>query len=369
MSVAEAANRLASRDFVRIVAHADADGVGAAACLCSALSEAGVGYHFTALDDPADVVSEEADVFCDLGAQYLDGVDGVVIDHHPPQGEPADSVLTGTDAPSSSVAAHRVALRISSGDPVAALVGAIGDSVPIDDVSDIVDELASEDAEVDEGIRLAGDDPVEALTYSTHPFTRLSGDHSAAREFVDGVEDNLPTAVVLLALSNENANPEAAASLVGDVHRLPTGTTVHALSRYVETCAVSGHHGLALSTCLNPGAHLEEARSTWRAFESTLIEEVREARVEDGDPSFAYTDGVTDTGAVADVMRDWVTGDVVVVGENEASFRAEAFDCGRVAREAARAAGGDGGGHESRAGASFDAPRETFVEAVKEALV
>jgi len=67
-------------------------------------------------------------------------------------------------------------------------------------------------------------------------------------------------------------------------------------------------------------------------------------------------------------MHDWVVGDLVVLNEGgEASFRGS-FDCERVAREAAQAVGGDGGGHPSRAGASFDVRRDEFVAAVKEAL-
>jgi len=139
MSVQEAAERLASSDFLRVVGHADADGVSAAACLCSALTDAGVGYQFTALEDPSDVVTQNADVFCDLGAQYLDELgDPVVVDHHPPRGN-FDGVLVGTEEPSSSIAAHRVGSRLSSGDPVAALVGAIGDGVALDEVSSVVD--------------------------------------------------------------------------------------------------------------------------------------------------------------------------------------------------------------------------------------
>lgn len=368
MSVQEAAERLASSEFLRVVGHADADGVSAAACLCSALTDAGVGYRFTALEDPSDAATQNADVFCDLGAQYLDEInDAVVIDHHPPRGE-FDGILVGTEAPSSSVAAHRVALRISSGDPVAALVGAIGDGVPLDEVSDIVDEAVESDAERDEGLRLAGDDAVEGLTYSTHPFTRLSGRYDEAREFVDDVGDDLSTAVVLLALTQEAANPDAVEALAGEIYRLPSGVSLHELSRYVETCAVSGKHGLAFSVCLDPDTHLEEARKAWRTFESTVIENVRDAKVKEKSPSFAYVDGGFDTGAVADVMHDWLTGDVVVVNEDgEASFRGS-FDCERVAREAAQTVGGDGGGHPSRAGASFDVPRNEFVVAVKEAL-
>jgi hypothetical protein len=370
MSAVEAAGRLASSDFVRVVAHADADGVASAACICSALTEAGVGYHFTALEDPSDVTDEHGDVFCDLGAQYLDGIsDAVVVDHHPTRGELVEGVLVGTDAPSSSVAAHRLASRISSGDPVGALVGAAGDGVPFEELPDTVDEAVEEGLERGEGTRLVGKDAAEALTYSTRPFTRLSGDPEAARDFAESVEEkDLPTAVVLLALTNEEARPDAAAELVGDVYRLPSGVHVHELSRYVEACAVSGKHGLAFSTCLDPRPHLEEARSAWRAFESSLVETVRGARIEEGAPSFAYIDGPSDTGAVADVLRDWVTGDVVVVADDEASFRAEGFDCERVAQVAVRATGGDGGGHGSRAGASFDAPPEEFVSAVKEAL-
>lgn len=369
MSFEEAAERLASSEFVRVVAHADADGIGAAACICSALTEAGVGYHFTAVEDPSDVQSQEAEVYCDMGAQYLDGIkDGVVIDHHPRRGgDRFRGVLVGSESPSSSVAAHRVASHVSSGDAVSATVGAIGDGVELGDIQDVVEELLSEGAEEAKGLRLAGEDAVESLTYSTSPFTRLSGDYDAAREFVQGVED-VPTAVVFLALTQEASDAEEVARMVGDRYVLPSGVGIHELSRYVETCAVSGKHGLAFSVCLDTGEHVDDARSVWRAFESTVIEKVREARLEDGEPSFAYIDGDFDTGAVADVLKDWVTGDVVVTNKaGEASFRGS-FDCGRVAEEAADSVGGDGGGHESRAGASFDAPREEFVDAVKEAL-
>lgn len=366
----EAAERLASSDFLRVVGHADADGISAAACLCSALTKAGIGYQFTALEDPSDAATQNADVFCDLGAQYLDGVsDAVVIDHHPPRGE-FDGVLVGTEFPSSSIAAHRVASRLSSGDAVAALVGAIGDGVPLDEVSEVVDEAVEGGVERDEGVRLVGEDAVEALTYSTRPFTRLSGRYDEAREFVDDVGEDLSTAVVLLALTNEAADAEEVAELVGELYRLPSAseTHLHELSRYVETCAVSGKHGLAFSACLDTDGHLDEARKAWRAFESTVVEKVRGAEVEGGNPSFALTDGGFDTGAVADVMYDWVTGDVVVVNQDgEASFRGS-FDCERVARESARAVGGSGGGHRSRSGASFDVPRDEFVKAVKEAL-
>jgi hypothetical protein len=377
MSVEEAAERVASSEFVRIAAHADADGVSSAACLCSALSSLGIGYHFTALEEPSNVAEVDADVFCDLGAAYLDRIDGaVVIDHHPPSdADGFDGVLVGTDAPSSSVVAHRVASRMSSGNPVAALVGALGDGVVLDDddVSDVVDEAVEVGAEHEEGTRLVGENPVEKLAYSTRPFTRLSGDYEKAREFVDGLdEDDFSTAIVLLALTEEEARSEAVAELVGEVYSLPSGVYLHELSRYVETCAVSGKHGLALSVCLDPEAHLEEARSVWRTFESNVIEKVRGASIEEGADdkiAFARTEGGFDTGAVADVLYDWVTGDVVVVNEDgDASFRAETFDCGRAARESARLVDGEGGGHKSRAGASFDVPRDEFIEAVRRIL-
>lgn len=378
MSVEEAADRIASSEFVRVVAHADADGVSSAACVCSALSSLGVGYHFTALEDPSDASERNADVFCDIGAGYLNHIaDGVVIDHHPSSGiEGFDGVLLGTDSPSSSVAAYRVAreMGVGAGDPVAALIGAIGDGVSMDDneVSDVVEDAVGAGVRKEEGARLVGDDPVEALAYSTRPFTRLSGDYEMSREFVDEVDDDLPTALVLLALTEEGPRPEAVEEIVGDIYRLPFGVDLHTLSRYVEACAVSGKHGLALSVCLDATSHIEEARESWRAFESTVIEKVQDADIEegkDGKPAFALTEGSFDTGAVADVLYDWVTGDVVVVNENgEGSFRAESFDCGRLARETASSVGGEGGGHPSRAGVSFDVSQDEFVDAVRRTL-
>lgn len=382
MSVEEAAERVASSEFVRVVAHADADGVSSAACLCSALSSHGIGYHFTALEDPSQSSESDADVFCDLGAAYLDKIeDGVVIDHHPAHdAEGFDGVLVGTDAPSSSIAAYRVAreMGVDACDPFSALVGAVGDGISLsgDEMSDVVEDAVEAGAKKGEGARLVGEDPVEALAYSTRPFTRLSGDYEAARAFVDDVDSELPTALVLLALTEEGTRPEAVTELVGDLYRLPSGIDLRTLSRYVEACAVSGKHGLALSLCIDTASHVEEGREVWRAFESTLIEKVRSAEVErDGDeePAFAHTKGDFDTGAVADVLYDWVTGDVVVVNEDgDASLRADSFDCGRVAREAVRLVGGEGGGHPSRAGTSFpvaDVSRDEFFEAVRKTMM
>jgi len=122
---AEAAELISSLGFVRVAARADADGVGSAVCICSALSSIGVPYRFTALEDPSDASDVEADVLCDVGAAYLGRMKEterkVVVDHHPPRdgdGDGFEGVLVGTDAPSSSVAAYRVASRISSGDPL-----------------------------------------------------------------------------------------------------------------------------------------------------------------------------------------------------------------------------------------------------------
>ena len=376
MSIEEAADAVASSEFVRVVARADADGVASAACVCSALSSLSIPYHFT-VEDPSDAVYESADVFCGLGARYLGSIgDAVVIDNRPPSGADGfEGVLVGTEFPSSSVASHRVASRTSSGDPVAALVGAVGDGVSVseNEVSEVIEEAIEAGAKKQEGARLADENPAEALAYSIRPFTRLSGDYEAAREFVEEAKD-LPTAVVLLALTQEEARADAVAELAGDVYRLPSGIDIHTLSRYVEACAVSGKHGLALSLCLDPGAHLEEARETWRAFNSTVIEKVRGAEIEEGDdePCFAHIRGSFDTGAVADTLYDWVTGDVVVVNQDgEASVRADTFDCGHLAREVASSVGGEGRWKRSRARVFFpasDVSQDEFVEAVRRTL-
>lgn len=383
MDESSVVERLSSAEFVSVVGHADADGVSASACICMALSVLDIPYRFTALEEPSDAPGavtdrdDTTDVFCDLGTQYLSSLpdETVVIDHHTPQGEEV-SVL-GTGELSSSIPAYRVARYAGvrgAPAPFSALVGAIGDGASLEELADIVKDAVEVGARETEGAHIAGNSPVEALAYATRPFTRLSGDYEAARDFIEehGIEGFGPdfsTAVVLLALTNESARPDAVEALVGDEVVLD-GVRLHSLSRYVEACAKTGKHGLALSLCVEPRSdQRDEARKAWREFESDVIERTHNARIEEGEPPVARVEG--DPSPVADVLYDWVTGDVVVMSsDGKASLRSSpsSFDCGRVAREAAKATDGEGGGHPERGGAKFDAPAEVFAREVRRAL-
>jgi len=375
--------RLSSAEFVNVVGHADADGVSSSACVCMALSILDVPYRFTAVEEPGDAPEEVVggddtnDVLCDLGAQYLSSLpeDTVVIDHHTPRGE--GPPVLGTGELSSSLPAYRVAREVGVrgvAAPFSALVGVVGDggSLGDEEVVDVADDATEAGAQEKEGALVPGEEPVESLAYATRPFTRLSGDYEGARDFVEnhGIEgfgSDFSTALVLLALTNPSARPDAVERLVGDELDFE-GARLHSLSRYVEACAKTGKHGLALTLCVEPRSdRREEARTAWHEFESDVIRRVREARIEEGEPDVARVEG--ETSPVADVLYDWMTGDVVVVNaEGEASLRSSSFDCGRVAGEAAEATDGEGGGHENRGGATFDAPAEVFVREVRRAL-
>ncbi|XGI83874.1 DHH family phosphoesterase [Halorutilales archaeon Cl-col2-1] len=407
----KAAGLLRCEEFVEVVSHNDADGLSTAGIVCDLLSRWETRYHFRCVDDPGRVGShvskDVTTVACDLGASYLDRLppNTVVVDHHPSEGRGGFGGILVTprdegdadDEASSSCGAHIVAKESGSGAKTAdtALLGVIGDDV-LDSGSDLVEEVIDDGVEsgvIDEtvGARLVGERVDEALAYSTDPYTEYTGDVEAARGYVeelglpisvtdmdDDETTRFSTAVFLLAL-REASNPETAAETVGERYLLSDadGYDAHTFAAYVEACGKTGNPGLGLSLCLGDATgDVKKARKLYRSFESSLIDEVENADVEEEDGSGLCTvriSGGFDTGSVADVFHRWISDSEVVLVVNpdgEMSLRSGSeVDAGRTLRDCASRVGGEGGGHPERGGSVV--PSETkdeFIDCVKEAV-
>lgn len=378
----EAVELILSREHVEVAGHADADGVSAAALICMALEVNGVGFTFTAVEKPGDVVDLDADVYCDVGASYAEDLeDCVVVDHHEGDVE-GSSVVSAVDssADSTSELAYEVALAMGFDRPDVALAGAAGDGeLPEDLVSHAVDlGLATET----ESLWLDLSQPAEALAHSVDPYTRLAGDYAAARSFIDrldpsaessdvdgDVDGRLETAVTLLAA--EDGDPDAVEDLTGAVllDRFD-GRSARDVAATVEACGRTGRGGLAFSV-VYAGAFDEPLRVR-RAFESRVASAVEDSERVARDGFTLVRTTCEHTSEIADVYSRWVDGgveDIVVVDveRGRASLRSGSVDCASAAEEAAATVDGDGGGHSTRAGAEFEAgDADGFVERLEE---
>lgn len=375
-AVDRAADALNSFDYVRVVVHNDADGIASGALVCLAAIASGTKYHFRAIDDPLDAPDQGWDgltVYCDVGASTLDRLEGdnIVIDHHPAGNSP-DNILIN-DVPCSSCGAYMVAERFGVERPELALVGAVGDGA-IGEVPEPVLDRCRDASKTVEGSLICGEDPVDALAYSTNPFTELSGNKELAQSFVDDLGISQPlnrldsgdsrryaSAVLFLAAKNQDVDVDALEGLVGTRYVLD-GTDVHSMARYVEATGYAGKPGLALTACLE--WKTDDVSREYRYFQSDLIEYLR--NTEAGD-RVVRIQGFP-TGVVADVYSDWMIGRPVLVVDDAgyASLRADSVDCGRVMRECAEEIGGGGGGHSGRAGARVPVDSvDDFVECIR----
>ncbi|MFP4632985.1 MAG: hypothetical protein ACLFMT_06090 [Halobacteriales archaeon] len=200
--------------------------------------------------------------------------------------------------------AYAVARRCDAGSPRYAAANQLSEP-PETAVRDAVDR----DVEVDEGVRLALEDPVAGLSTCSEPLTRLTGDQDEAAELIgefDG-RSSRELASAAVALASSGARTEALESLVGT--RLRTafygGRQAHVVGAMAESLARTGRGGRALETLLS-GEGIEEAAGVHRAYERRLTREIIEAveRERDNVLHVDVSDSV-DLRAVAERVSRW----------------------------------------------------------------
>ncbi|MDH7593796.1 MAG: DHH family phosphoesterase [Methanomicrobiales archaeon] len=395
-AVREVAACLLDRDFVLIHAHHDSDGIAAGSILCHALRRADVPFRMrTGMDaEPADMKGDL--VLCDIGSQLHSlPEDTVVIDHHTPIFEGPYHVnphLFGIDGQrdlSASAAAYLIAMEMGDNADLAgiALLGMLGDRQAIaGENRRIVNEgIAKGVIEPAKGLLLAGGDDVERLLYAIDPYLPgVSGNEAVCRGIaaaLDGGEgegrDLLLSRLVLEAAAG--ASTEALTRLYGTRYLLKRECLedAHTLMALVDSCGKSERGGLGTALCLRHVPALEDAVGVMRHFRRQVIEALTGAGRGEGALLWIEVPHSGLTGSVADALA-WdmeVQRPVAVFaregGRCRISLRAPRgmrLDLGAIARSAADACGGSGGGHTDRAGAlveteMFGCFRERLAEA------
>ncbi len=398
-ALAGLADHLLDQEFVEVLAHHDADGIAAASILCHAIFRKGGQFRLRIRSGitAAEIPEDSSVLLCDFGSALRDLPDGVmVVDHHMPHFEGDHHVnprLAGIDGErtlSAAGAAYLVAQHMGDNRDLAGLVllGIIGDGQDIDGPNrDIVSEgIANGFIAPRRGLRLPGRGLVEQLALSINPYlSGFSGAPDAARALVADVTDEddveleaLLSRIVLTAAPK--ASNTALCGIWGATYSLGREVIDEAenLAAVVDACGKAGCGDIGASLCLRSTHALKEAWDITARYRHAVIDGIRGMRRLDERIALVMVDDGTVAGDVADVLaRDFpATGPVFVVGRREDGCSVSArcppgidIDLEALMRSLAESCGGQGGGHQKRAGARIgvdqvDRFRQGLLEAI-----
>lgn len=320
MALAEPAHRAAGllqdQDYVRILCHADGDGLASAGLLLRALQREGVDFHVTAERELSprvvrDLSAEEQEcvVLLDLPPEGLDlsevASHVIVVDHHPVDGSRSSRSRRTTGGSSDGPVLHVNAVPRADGSHEActatvayvlvqalsrrnvdlfplAVAGAVADRQHLGGFKGLNAELASEarehGLEAPPGLLApTGESLLEVLSRHPDPFVPgLGGRARAAKSFLD--ELHLPAdalaadvagsdarrfaSALTLHLLDRGAPATAVDAVVGPRFPVPVEGVEHAheLAELLTHAALAGRPGLGLAVLLEHDDGLAEAR-------------------------------------------------------------------------------------------------------------
>ncbi|MDD1718319.1 MAG: DHHA1 domain-containing protein [Methanoregulaceae archaeon] len=404
MSLEHAAGRIAERmrdlNYVELYAHDDADGVAAGAIIALALKREGKRFRLRivrtlAPGDLAGTGGKEPAVLCDIGAAIKDlPGETLVIDHHKPRfdGEfhfnPCLEGIDGEKDLSGAGAAYLVASALGDNRDLAGLVmpGIIGDRQLIagENLRIFNDAVAEGIISTERGLRLPGRDVRERLLMAINPyFDGVSGNETAVEAIIEesgGIEAIRTGEVVSLVILKAAgcASASALEAFYGDTYQLDREVLpdAHSLTALIDACGKTGRGGLAASICLRSTEALPAAWEITRKFRLGVIASIREA-VSSGDGPYRV-DEIDLVSDVADALA-WDCArekPVLVYAEEQELCRVSArrppgleIHIGDLLHRLASEAGGTGGGHPGRGGATIPKTMfQQFSESWREAV-
>ncbi|AKB61018.1 DHH family phosphoesterase [Methanosarcina mazei] len=403
-----AADKIRRHKFVRVISHNDADGLTSAGIMAHALLRAGIPFQLSIASKLDGAVIEEVNrsissgelvIFCDMGSGHPElikqvGADVVILDHHQPVGQsPAKAVvnahMVGIDGAtdiSASGTCYLVARELGTGNidlAGLAIAGAVGDRQLFRTANAFILEeaLKSGVVSIRKGLKVGDGNLADVLAYSKEPFLDVTGYPEKAAEFLNqlglsgNIEDlseeetsKLASAVALKLV--KQASPEAIEAVIGEVFLL-NRELVHNVYDFISilnTCGKQKVYGLALALCLKDATILDEALSLTKDHEKNLAIDIRKnvENIRKGENLwYISTVEAISTGDLATTVVRYLHPELpfICVNESEGILKVSArgtrelvskgLDLAFTLREAAGAAGGNGGGHSVASGASI----------------
>ncbi len=419
---------LARADRVRILCHHDGDGATSAAILVRALRRQGASVHVSltsVLDGPtAARVREDSTgplVVADMGSGQLDAVEGlgrpaVVLDHHKPMRDSDRIVhlnphLAGIDGAHGACGAtvawvFAIAADERNWDAAGiAMAGAIADRQHLPEYdgmnAPLFDEAVRRGLLRRERGPALPDGPLgDALSGSYLPyFAGLAGrPDEAAKVLRDlGVDPASPwrdlpppkrqalASYLATHLMKQGAIPEAVEGLVEDKYWIEDlGRYAGDLSDAVNACCRMGAEGLAVALASGDAEAAARAEEHRRAYRRQVLAHLtrleREGPFQGKHLAFFYCDEPALAGNVAGIVVQYLWNGarpVLALSVTDATTKASArgtkalvargLDLAAALREASKAVGGTGGGHDVASGATIPKGKEEkFVATVDE---
>jgi len=432
----------------RIFCHRDADGICSAAIIQRILRERGVDPDISSVL-PADLAEvcpvDGLNILLDLGSGQLrnlekfEGRDTLVLDHHPPEGQPWDGMIQinphsfgidGSTEISGSGVAYLLARNLTD-DPSLAKVGIIG---AIADRQDILGELTGLNREILNDAVGSGlvEEVKDVLLYGREsrplhislknfqdpPIPGVSGSESGAMQLLSeigiplregralrtlgdlDVEERRRLASELVVRCITKASPGIAGQvpslIIGSVYRMVgESSPLQYASEYatvINSAARMGFTQEAVGVLLGErGNEYRKVLSGLAEYRRTLSTEIRKVTgneislggggflqyfASDSTPKnfIGPVTGLILGGGLVDPYKPlagMATGRITKVSSRCSKILVlEGLDLSSAISEAAKVAGGEGGGHRGAAGAFFPPGNEgVFVQSFEKALL
>ncbi len=424
----EAANRLSSAEFLRIISDDDADGIAAAGVLTRALDRANVPFHLTLdrmnADDYQDLHAHDHVVLLDQGSGALNKLathpgDVTILDHHIINGQAPHALhvnphLEGYDGTSdccTSTLAYLTALQLdddNADSALLALAGMIGDRQDVPQLATVNKTLIERALErgtltVTRAPPLDLTRPIgNALTTSVDPYLAgISGRARKANAFLEALHldpDATPrelnddetrrlTSAIVAHLAQHDVEGR---ELEKAANRRFTGTlagrtvTASRLTAMLNASAREGTPGLGIALGHGDADAFTEAATLVEAYEEDLLKGLltlerepptqRDAiQVFDAvDPDLVGAHCGLGMTYVFDKTKPTIglktsNGNIKISGRATQALVDAGLDLATALKDAANHAGGNGGGHPIAAGAMIPAKnKDAFVDRLDE---
>jgi len=353
---AELVRSIPPETTIRVVSHYDADGITAAAVICTALYRAGYDFHATLMRNPFTkglerLAKEESEliIFSDMGSGQIQTLETfekplIIIDHHQIIKQKVrneiiqiNANLCGMDGnyeASGATLSYSFAIALDDDNidlaPLA-LAGAIGDKQHIGGLrgynKELVDmALKKELLHPRMGLKLSGTTLLDALYFSIDPYySQLSGNKKQIEKLLDKLNIDTKTSVadltsetltqlhsiLVFSLLKTGCQSNIVDTIIRTRYFAPTlGYELEQYADLLDACGKFGSRGVGLALCFGSKEAAIQAQKIEQDFDQKILSyliTLENGGIEEGKVlRYFYCDDSSLGGVVAGIAANYI---------------------------------------------------------------